>query len=93
MQTAYPYAQVSPRITTYFDTKAPAETVANRAIVLFGKPRGRATVTLPFVDPPLELGSSMTLSDTDDVDGDHVITGMVDRWDGEIPLVELEVWG
>ncbi len=93
VQSNYPYAVTARRIDTYFDSKAPAEIVASRAIVLFGTPRKRTTVTVPFVDPPLELGSSITLSDTGDVDGDHVITGMVDLWDGEIPLLELGVWG
>jgi len=93
VQSNYSYAVTAQRIDTYFDSQIPAEIVASRAITLFGRPRKRIAVTVPFVDPPLELGSSITMSGTGEVDGSYVITSMVDRWDGEIPLVELGVWG
>lgn len=93
IKTNYSYAIPSRRVETYFDDVGPAQTVGNRALALFGVPRRRTRATTPFTDPPLELGASIELTDTDQVDGDHVIVGIVDRWDGEIPLLEMEVWG
>lgn len=86
-------SSVSKRIDTYFDNKADSDAVAMRALDLFGSERRRTTVTVPFIDPPIELGSSANLIDTGVLDGDHVVVGIVDRWDGEIPTVELELWG
>lgn len=90
--STYAYARVADRLDTYFDTVTPAQTVADRALVLFGVPRERTKVTVPFVDPPLELGDNITLQDADHSDGDHLIIGIVERWDGEIPVVDLELW-
>jgi len=93
VKSKYSYAITAKRIETFFDNETPAVAVAIRAISLFGVKRKRTTVTVPFTDPPLELGDSSSLIDTSDVDGDHIVTGMVDKWDGEIPLIDLEVWG
>ena len=93
ISAAYPWAVASRRLDTLFDSQAAAQTVANRALALFGTPRKRTMITVPFIDPPLELGASISLSDAGVINGDHLVTSIVDRWDGEIPLVELEVWG
>lgn len=90
---AYPWAVIADRVETYFDDAAAAATVAGRALTLFGVPRIRTRVDVPFVDPPVELGDSVEFADAGRVDGDHLVVGMADRWDGEIPLIEMEVWG
>ena len=93
IKATYPYAVSSRRLDTLFDAEAAAQAVANRALALFGAPRKRISVTVPFTDPPVELGASISLTNVGVVDGDYLVVSMVDRWDGEIPLVEMEVWG
>ena len=93
IKATYPYAVSSRRLDTLFDAEASAQTVANRALSLFGVPRKRISVTVPFTDPPVELGASISLTNAGVVDGDYLVVSMVDRWDGEIPLVEMEIWG
>lgn len=90
--STYDYARVADRLNTYFDTETPAQTVADRLLTLFGVPRYRTKTTLPFVDPPLDLGDSIALADGDAMTGDHVIVGIVERWDGEIPVADVELW-
>lgn len=93
IQTTYPDAIASDRIETYFDTLAPAQTVAQRALTLFGTLRRRARTSLPFIDPPIELGDSLALEDADMLSGNRVLMAIEERWDGEIPLIEVELWG
>jgi hypothetical protein len=92
IKTTYPSAIIAPRLETYFAAKAPAETVAGRALTLFGALRRRTRVTVPITSVPLELGDSLNLFDAGVVSGDHVIVGVTERWDGEIPLVDTELW-
>lgn len=91
--TQYPDALSTDRLMTYFDTLAPAQAVAQRALTLFGTLRRRARTALPYIDPPVELGDSLTLDDVGLLNGDRVLMAIEERWDGEIPLVEVELWG
>jgi len=91
--TTYASATSSPIIETYFDIKAAADNVASRALALFGVLRRRSKVALPVSSPMLELGDSITLSDADILNGHHLLVGLSDILDGEIPMVEAEVWG
>lgn len=93
IKTTYPTATASPRLGTYFDGKTPAETVAGRALTLFGTLRRRVRVTVPITATPLELGDSVTLVDAGILTGNWRIIGITERWDGEIPLADLELWG
>lgn len=85
-------AKTPDRLRTYFDAQADAEAVAIRARDLFGVTRKRAKLTVPVTDPLLDLGDDIALADTD-VDGDYVVVSTTERWDGEIPLADLEAWG
>lgn len=89
----YPDATACDRLETYFDALAPAQTVAQRALTLFGTLRRRARTSLPYIDPPVEMGDSLTLNDAGILSGDRVLMAIEERWDGEIPLVEVELWG
>lgn len=89
----YPSAQAAPMVETYFDTQSATDAVGTRALALFGTLRRRSKVTLPVTNPLPELGDSITLSDADVLDGDHLIVGIEDVLDGEIPMLNVEVWG
>ena len=52
----------------------------------------RTRVIVPFVDPPLEVGDPIELQDAGLLDGDHNIVAIEEGWDGEVPLVSLELW-
>jgi len=84
---------VAERIETYFDTQTPADTVATRGLTLFGQPRYRANVSLPMADPLMELGDDIELTEADGKNGYYKVMDIVDKWDGEIPLLDVEVWG
>ena len=91
--TSYGYAQTAPRIETYFDVKAEAESIGTLALTMFGVPRYRAAVDLPVVSPLLQLGDSIELTDADAFNGDYLLMGLDDEWDGELPIVKARVWG
>lgn len=92
IKTTYLDATTAKRIESYFVDKAPADTVANRGLVLFGTLRRRARVALPVTEPMLELGDSLELADADILNGDHLIINALDIWDAEIPKTDAEVW-
>jgi len=87
------HATTATLIQTYFDSKAAVDAVGARVLALFGVLRRRAQVSLPITDPMLELGGELTLADADVMDGDYILVGLADEWDGEIPLVNVELWG
>ena len=90
--STYPEAKVAPVLKTFFVNKPAAESVAARGLLLYGKLRRSTTVKLPFVDPPLFILDSVNLSDADVLDGDCLITSIVEDFGAETPLFTVGVW-
>jgi hypothetical protein len=80
------------KIECYFDEESITQTIGKKAIELFGKYRKQVRLQVPLAEFSLELGTSFTLKDTP-VDGFYRITHLTERWDTEIPILEIEGWG
>lgn len=89
----YPTARAVDILETYFDDQADADAVGTRALALFGTQRRRSKVTVPLSDPLPALGDEITLADADVLNGNHVVIGLTDTLDGEIPMIDMEMWG
>jgi hypothetical protein len=73
--------------------QADAEAIGALALAMFGTVRFRGNVALPITSPLLQLGDDMTMENCGALNGDYLDIGLIDEWDGEVPLVECEVWG